>query len=98
MNETGGKITEQMRQALAAYTGPVTKCRSGNARAPSETVAGRNASVEWLRQNRHVRPVVDQKAVRRETRKARAQQQRIADRNAPLLGRLNKRKRTRARP
>jgi hypothetical protein len=77
---------EQLRQAIATYAGPVTQCPPGKARAPAEkkTVV-RNASVEWLKQNRNARPIRDKKAERRKMRMAHAQEQRIAEHNAPLL-------------
>ena len=49
----------------------------------------RNASVEWLKQNRNARPIRDKKAERRKIRMAHAQQQRITKRNAALLKRVN---------
>jgi hypothetical protein len=94
MNKTDEKTTEQMRQAIATYAGPVTRCPPGRARAPAEAAVVKNASVEWLRQNRDARPLRDTKAVRRRMRMVRAQQQRVAKRNAPLLKRINKQERT----
>ena len=90
MSETDDNAIEQMRQAIAIYAGPVTRCPPGKARAPAEkkTVV-RNASVEWLKQNRNARPIRDKKAERRKIRVTRAQQQRIAKRNAALLKRVN---------
>ena len=90
MSETDDNAIEQMRQAIAIYAGPVTRCPPGKARAPAEkkTVV-RNASVEWLKQNRNARPIRDKKAERRKIRMAHAQQQRIAKRNAALLKRVN---------
>lgn len=90
MSETDDNAIEQMRQAIAIYAGPVTQCPPGKARAPAEkkTVV-RNASVEWLKQNRNARPIRDKKAERRKMRMAHAQQQRIAKRNAALLKRVN---------
>ena len=79
-----------MRQAIAAYAGPVTRCPPGKARAPAEKKAVvRNVSVEWLKQNRNARPIRDKKAERRKMRMAHAQQQRITKRNAALLKRVN---------
>jgi hypothetical protein len=90
MSKTDDKAIEQMRQAIATYAGPVTQCSPGKARAPAQkkTVV-RNASVEWLKQNRTARPSRDKKAERRKMRMAHAQQQRITKRNAVLLKRVN---------
>jgi hypothetical protein len=82
MNKTDENTTEQMRQAIATYAGPVTRCPPGRARAPAETAVVMNASVEWLRENQDARPVRDTKAPRRKMRMTRAQQQRLAKRNA----------------
>ena len=50
MNDTGEKkIRDEMRKALASYTGPVTLCPPGRARAPAERALARNAAVEWLK-------------------------------------------------
>jgi hypothetical protein len=76
---------EQLRQELVAYEGQVTRCPPGKPRAPAQKTVARNASVEWLKQNRNVRPIRDKKAERRKMRMAHAQQQRIAKRNAVLL-------------
>ncbi len=86
------KIDEKMRKALADYSGPVTLCPPGRARAPAERALARNAAVEWLKKNRDVRPITDIKAARRQMRMVRARQQRIAKRNALLLKRANKRR------
>jgi len=93
MNDTGEKkIRDEMRKALASYTGPVTQCPPGRARASAEAALARNAAVEWLKKNRDARPITDIKAARRQMRMVRARQQRIAKRNAPLLKRANKRR------
>jgi hypothetical protein len=89
MNKTDDKTIEQMRQAIATYAGPVTRCPPGKARAPAEKTVMRNASVEWLKQNRNAQPIRDKKAEYRKMRMARAKQQRIAKRNAALLKRVN---------
>lgn len=90
MNENDEKtVTEQIRQAIAAYAGPVTRCPAGKARAQGKQKVAINASVEWLKQNRNARPIRDKKADRRKIRIAHAQRQRIAKRNAALLKRIN---------
>jgi hypothetical protein len=82
-------VIEQIRQAIAAYAGPVTRCPCGKPRAPAEKPMVRNASVEWLKQNRDAQPIRDKKAERRKKRIAHAQQQRITKRNAALFKRVN---------
>lgn len=90
MSKTDDQAVAQMRQAIANYAGPVTRCPPGNARAPAEKkTVMRNASVEWLKQNRNARPIRDKKAEHRKMRMAHAQQQRISKRNAALLKRVN---------
>ena len=88
------KEEEAMRIAIATYNGPVTRCPPGKARAPAEKAVVMNRSVEWLKQNQHAPPIRDKKAVRRQMRKARAMQQRIAKRNTPLLKRINRQERS----
>jgi hypothetical protein len=78
---------EQLRQALAAYAGPVTRCPPGEAKAkqlPPTDPAERRAE-RWLRRHANDRPVIDPKEERRRKRMARARRQRIAERNAALL-------------
>jgi hypothetical protein len=90
-------IDENTRKALADYTGPVTRCRPGRARAPAEKAAGmtgaappkkavvmNRATVEWLKQHRADQPTKDVKAERKRLRRARAQRERIASRNAAV--------------
>ena len=91
MEVTDEIATEQMRKAIAAYAGPVMRCPPGKARAPAEPVEINNGAVEWLRRNRSARPLRSAKVTRRQMQIARAQQQRIAKRNAKLLKRLNAR-------
>ena len=91
MDENDDKaIFEQMTQVVAAYPGPVTRCSPGKARAPAKKKVVRNASVEWLKQNRSARTIRDKKAERRKIRIAHARQQRISKRNAALLKRVGK--------
>ena len=75
------KINEEMQLAIGNYTGPITKCRPGRARAPAmaASTAKKNASVEW-----YAKPIKDQKAMRKQMRILRAQQSRIAERNAAI--------------
>jgi hypothetical protein len=96
--KTAEQEEEAMRLALAAYSGPVKRCPPGKARAPAEKLVVMNRSVEWLKQNRHARPIRDKKAVRRQMRMACAMQQRIAKRNATLLKRVKRQERDLPRP
>jgi hypothetical protein len=86
---TDEKIMEEMKQAISNYTGSVTRCPPGKARAPAEgAVLKKIASVEWLRQHRHIKPIADPDAMRRQTRIQRGQRSRIAERNAAIKRRL----------
>jgi hypothetical protein len=81
------KIDEEMQLAIGNYTGPITKCRPGRARAPiMETAARKISSVEW-----YAKPIKDQKAMRKQMRILRAQQSRIAERNAAIKRRIGER-------
>jgi hypothetical protein len=79
-------IDEQTRQAIAAYTGPVTRCPPGEPRAPKPVV--KNAAVEWLIEHRDDVP---SKAKRRRMRMALAAERgrMISEHNAPLLDRIS---------
>jgi hypothetical protein len=88
MNNTDDKTSEQIRQAIAAYGGPVTRCPPGEARA--KLVKGADDAKQWLKQHRNDEPVADPKEERRQMRMARMRRERIAKRNAPPLKRINK--------
>ena len=45
------KIDEKMCNTQADYTGPVTRCPPGPARAPAKYAAVMNDAVEWLKQH-----------------------------------------------
>jgi hypothetical protein len=86
MSETDDEeetIETEMRQALAAYDGPVTRCSPGEARAKPAKAADKAG--RWLWQHRDDRPARDPKEERRRNRMARARRQRIAEGNAALL-------------
>ena len=90
--KTDEKIMEEMKQAISNYTGSVTRCPPGKARAPVEgAVLKKNASVEWLRQHRYIKPITDPDAMRRQVRIQRGQRSRIAERNAAIKKRLGER-------
>jgi hypothetical protein len=81
------KINEEMQLAIGNYTGPITTCRPGRARAPAMAAAAKKiASVEW-----YAKPIKDQKAMRKQMRILRAQQSRIAERNAAIKRRIGER-------
>src|ERR1700674_4078216 len=84
------KIDQKMRKALADYTGPVTRCPPGLARAPAKYAAVTNDAVEWLKQHRAEKPTKDAKAERKRLRRARALQERIAMRNAAVRKQIGK--------
>jgi hypothetical protein len=77
-----------MKEAVAAYTGPVRQFPPGKARAPAERVLVTNKSVEWLIQHRRDPKIVDEDAKRRQSRLAKYNKDRNAARNAMLLKRI----------
>jgi hypothetical protein len=95
MTETESKISEQMRTALATFTGSVTKCPAGKARGKVVKLTKRDHVDRWLSVHRKV-VVKDEKAKRRQLRKARAQRERIAKRNAAIRKRIGDSKRSEA--
>jgi len=88
------KISKAVADAVAAYTGPVTRCRPGRARG--QRIKPKNDAVQWLIEHRDNPANVDPKARRRRLRKHYARQQRIVERNAPILERIGKRERSAA--
>ena len=83
------KIELEMMNLIAAYTGPMTQCRTGQARAPAEQTPMVNKAVEWLKQHRKDKPIKDAKAERKRLRRARSQKERIAKRNAAIRMRIS---------
>ena len=77
------KIETEMLEALAAYSGPVTKCPPGKARGAQMPKREYRAR-QWLNGHRDDVPWRDEKAERRRKRMARAEQARIAKRNASV--------------
>jgi hypothetical protein len=80
------KIDDDAMKAVAANTGPVTRCPPGRACAP-EPVGKPGEAARWLHEHRGDLPVIDPKAERRRRRMERAQRERIAARNAAILRR-----------
>lgn len=85
------EISKAMADAVAAYARSVTRCPPGKARG--RRVKPKNDAVQWLIEHRYNPAIADPKARRRRRRKHRAEQQRIADRNAPILERIGKQER-----
>jgi hypothetical protein len=88
---------EAMLEAIAAYTGPVTICSPGEARAADEPVVAPDRAARWLKGHRSDRPTVDAKAKRARMRLARQRNERIAKNNAPLLKRIKRQEQFEAR-
>ena len=84
------KEADEMRRAIATYTGPVTQCPPGRARAPAKKELVMNDAVEWLQQHQGDQRTKDAKAERKRRRRVRAQRERIARRNAAVRKRLDK--------
>jgi hypothetical protein len=87
---TDDTITKAMRDAVAAYTAPVTQCPPGKSRGRriKAKSKAKSKTTQWLIEHRDDLAVADPKAQRRRLRKRHAQQQRFAERNAPLLDRI----------
>ena len=77
------KIEIEMMKAVAAYSGPVKRCRPGKARAADLPMKDDRAQ-QWLNAHRGEVPLRDEKAGRRQRRMARAERDRIAKRNASV--------------
>jgi hypothetical protein len=75
------KIEIEMMRALAAYSGPVKRCRPGKARA-ADLPKKDDRAQQWLNAHRRDAPIRDDKARRRKLRMERAEQERIMKRNA----------------
>jgi ferric-dicitrate binding protein FerR (iron transport regulator) len=80
-----------MTDAVAAYNGPVTRCRPGSARG--RRIIPKNEAVGWLIDHRHKQAIADPKAQRSRKRKQQAERRRIAKRNTAILERLGKQER-----
>jgi hypothetical protein len=88
MNDTEENIREQMRMALATYTGPITKCPAGKPRGKAVKFAKPNRPNRWLNLHRNDVAEKDTKAESRRLRMARAQRERTATRNAAIKRRI----------
>jgi hypothetical protein len=75
------KIEIEMMRALAAYSGPVKRCRPGKARGADLPKKDDHAR-QWLNAHRRNAPIRDNKAERRKRRLARAERERIQQRNS----------------
>ena len=93
MTETDTKISEQMRTALAAYTGPITKYPAGKSRGKVVHFTKRDEADGWLSVHRTDTLIRDEKAERQRLRLARAQRERIANRNGAIRKRIGEVKR-----
>jgi hypothetical protein len=74
------KIEIEMMRALAAYSGPVKRCRPGKARGADLPKKDDHAQ-RWLNAHRRDAPLRDGKAKRRKRRMERAERERIMKRN-----------------
>src|SRR6516225_12132535 len=86
--QTGGpltmtKIDSEMLEALAAYSGPVTRCPPGKARG-ADLPKRKDRGQRWLHAHGDYVPSREKKAERRKKRMARAERDRIAKRNASV--------------
>ena len=75
------KIDGKMLEALAAYSGPVTRCPPGKARG-ADLPKRKDRGQRWLHAHGDYVPSREKKAERRKKRMARAERDRIAKRNA----------------
>lgn len=86
-------IERQNRNAIAAYTGPVTRCRPGKAKGKAKTNAPQSkadAAARWLRRHENEAQKIREANERAEQRARRRKKRRIAKRNAPLLKPIDK--------
>jgi hypothetical protein len=74
------KIEIEMLNAVAAYYGPVTRCRPGKARG-TDLPKRKDRPTRWLHARRDDVPSRNEKAERRRQWIARAERDRIAKRN-----------------
>ena len=77
------KIETEMLKAVAAYSGPVTRCPPGKARG-ADMPKSKDRAQQWLNGHRDDVPLRDEKAERRRQRMERAERARIAKRNASV--------------
>jgi hypothetical protein len=75
------KIEIEMMRALAAYSGPVKRCRPGKARG-ADLPKEEDRAQRWLNGHRGKVPLRDSKAERRKRRMERAERERITKGNA----------------
>jgi hypothetical protein len=75
------KIEIEMMRALAAYSGPVKRCRPGKARA-ADLPKKDDRAQQWLNAHRRDAPIPDDKARRRKLRMEWAERDRTTRRNA----------------
>ena len=78
------KIEAEMLNAVAAYSGPVRRCRPGKARG-GDLPKKRVRAERWLNGHGGNTPRRNEKAERRKQRMARAERDRIAKRNEFVL-------------
>jgi hypothetical protein len=72
-----------MTKAVAAYSGPIKRCRPGKARA-ADLPKKADRPQQWLNTHRKDAPLRDKKAERRKRRMARAERERIEQRNTAV--------------
>ena len=77
------KIDIEMTKAVAAYSGPLKRCRPGKARA-ADLPKKDDRAQRWLNTHRNDAPSRDEKAERRKRRMARAERERIEQRNTAV--------------
>ena len=75
------KIEIEMIEAVAAYSGPVKRCRPGKARG-ADLPKKDDRAQQWLNAHRRNTPIRDDKAERRKVRMERAERERFTKRNA----------------
>jgi hypothetical protein len=71
---------EAMKRAIAAYSGPVTRCVPGKARAkPLRKKKAVDDATRWLRKHRHPKPFVDGNLEAERGRRRKARPERTKD-------------------
>ena len=77
------KIEIEMMKAIAAYSGPVKRCRPGKARA-ADPPKKHDRAQQWLNGHGGNLPLRDKTAERRKLRVERAERERIEQRNTAV--------------
>ena len=89
-DETPDKLTrDELRQAVNAYTGPITKCPPGKARARNVKPKATDRADQWLKAHRADQPK-DRHHEERVLEQQRQRERRNDKRDAPAIRQANR--------